>query len=439
MFPLDKKLLPQDLEAERAFLGSVMLSANENDFMAVMDVVRPLVKYDHAFALPAHKLIWDVCCELDDNGLPIDLVVMKDRLAAAGRLDACGGVQYIIEIAESVPSAANAEHYARIVATYAKRRVLYVIGSSLVSSAKGTANDVDAFAHEAIKRIEAALAPGLSSTPEAGDVLAQLDFSLNAQAVYEPSGYMSFDHRFGGFARGELSVVAARTSVGKTTFLLNVARCMVERGGRLVYFSLEMSTEQLGIKLTAMLAGVSEHRLRNRDFEPAEAGRYHNAALAEQRQWNGTLYLRDDLSDVGDINRLARALQRKHGVSCIMIDYLHVLSGGEGKNRYEQVGSLSRQCKQLAQKTGLAVILAAQLNRAPESRDGKPRPSDVRDAGIVEEDAGMVVLLSRKDHESNELIVDVAKNRLGRTGELRFRFVYECAQISEAPVGVAST
>jgi len=424
----DTRVVPQDIEAEMSLIGSLLLDST------CWDDVRPLVPCE-AFYMPDHRVIWQICEKVIGGDTALDSVTFRDAALAGGLLDVLGGIAYVVRLVESVPSAANAVHYAKIVNRHWRKRRQIQAADDLLRVAYDLGSEPEGIGATAIRAIESTLVTTeYGEGHEPGQLLDLLEAQWQAGLTgHVQSGFTEFDHHFGGWARAELTLVAARPSIGKTTFTLASAIRMARRGIRAAYLSLEMSPVQLAAKVVASQTGHQEFALRTGRLD----GDAQASSLNDARQaLAGTdgLLVDCSVSALDQVCARVRALQRERKLDAVFIDYLQRITGVRGRP-YDRITEISGRLKELAYRSGLALIVACQLNREVERRpDKRPTMADLRDSGCLEEDAGVVVLLHRPGkhddkHEDDTLQVLVDKNRLGTTGAIELRFLPATAQV----------
>ena len=424
---------PQSIEAEACVLGSMMLDA------AAIDMAVQLLQPEF-FYRPAHELMYQALVDLRNAGKPIDLVLVKNELLQRKQLEQIGGVEYIVALAEGVPSTANVEYYARIVRDKAMLRQLIVAGTEMIREAyecRQEAPEVIDAAEQAVFRI-AQNQIGQDTSDIRSLLQKTIEDLLNSEGKLItglPTGYHKLDEITSGFQRGEMLILGARPSMGKTSCLLNIAEHMavVERKP-VAIFSLEMSKEQLAQRLLSSHSRFNLRQMRRGMIAPEDWSRLQQAAGELEAS---PIFIDDSPTlTILQLRAKARRLQATHGIEAIFIDYLQLMTyAGRADNRQEQVTEISRGIKALARELNVPVVTAAQLNRGTTERSGnRPRMSDLRESGSIEQDADVVMLLHNEDYyhrgESDymptkitELIV--AKQRNGPTDTVKLTFLEE--------------
>lgn len=428
---LNVRVPPQNLEAEQSVLGGLMLEAS-----AALDVIE-LLKTDD-FYRPAHQKIFSAIRDLTHKAEKIDLITVSNHLEKKAELELIGGPGYLAEILSQTPTAVNVDSWARIVKDKAQLRRLIQVGNQIVEKAyEADFQDVGAFidqmeskllevgdntAAEGLTPISDILAENLKRIEELHDKKASL--------VGIPSGFTDLDKMTAGFQPGELIILAARPSMGKTAFSLNVAaNASVRFKKRVAYFSVEMSKAQLTMRMLASESQLNLSDLRiGRVADTAWPKLIEKAAVLAEAP-----LLIDETSGISpyEIRSKVRRMKVDGGVDMIMIDYLQMMSLKQRvESREREVSEISRMLKAIAKEFQIPVIALAQLNRAVEGRaDRRPLLSDLRESGSIEQDADVIMMLYRDDYyekegsESKGLAeVIIAKQRNGPTGTAKLAF-----------------
>ncbi|MEM1209410.1 MAG: replicative DNA helicase [Planctomycetota bacterium] len=425
------KLPPSAPEAEAALLGSMIL-----DWRVCADVLQ-LVKTGDDFAKPAHAAIYDALIELYNTTQSIDLVQLNQRLVDKAILDQVGGVDYLVELAESVPSATSAGYYAKIVRDKAVLRGLIEKAGTIIYDAYHADEPVGDLLDKAERAIfdlaehqtnedAATLAELLEQTYER---LANDDGLSDAGLK---SGFYELDEMTNGLHDGEMIIIAARPSMGKTALMLNIAEHMsVETKQPVAVFSLEMSKDQLAQRLLCSRSSVDSQKVRRNTLTPDD---FERLAMACGELGECPMFIDDTPGlSILQLRAKARRLAARHSIQAVFVDYLQLMADPSTReNRQQEVSSISRGIKALARELSVPVICLSQLNRASESREGhRPRMSDLRESGSIEQDADVVMMLHREDyyHRGEDGYVDtniaeliVAKQRNGPTGVVKLQF-----------------
>lgn len=438
--------LPHSIEAEIAVLGSIILDN------ATVDAVAGLIAAGD-FYREAHQTIYQVCLKLAEADRPIDLLTLSDALSAAGALDAVGGAVFLASLVDAVPSAANAEAYARIVHERALLRRLLGAANQIATRAQGAAGSGEAPAvveeaeqiifQVAADRFQRGLRPAHDVVRESYDRLEQL-FLRKESLTGIPTGFERLDDLTCGFQKSDLLVLAARPSMGKTALALNIAEhAALEAGKTVAVFSLEMSADQLIQRVLCSEARVDSNELRRGFVKPDEWGRITEAAGKIAR---ASLYI-DDTPAISalEMRSKARRLAAQGSLDLVIVDYLQLMRGrsesaAEGRER--EISDISRSLKALAKELNVPVLALSQLNRGVESRDDKrPRLADLRESGAIEQDADVIMFIYRdevydrdsKDKGVAEIIL--GKQRNGPIGLARVRFFSEFTRFENLAEG----
>ncbi len=435
--------LPHNLEAERSVLGAILI--HNEAFNHAAEVLEP-----RDFFRDAHRRIFEKMVQLSERNEAIDLVTLKEALTRSRELDEVGGPAYITALVDGLPRATNVEYYARIVKEKATLRNLIFASNKILASAYEAEDDpdeiLDGAEHAIFSIAENRVREGFISMRD----LAHQSFETIEQAHARkelitgvPSGFRDLDELTSGFQRGDLVIVAARPSVGKTALVLNVAQHVgtKEYDGRkrtVGIFSLEMSKEQLFLRMLTSEANIDGHRLRTGFLLEKDWGRLSHAlgTLSETK-----IYI-DDTPGIGvlEMRAKARRLMAEHGLDLLVVDYVQLMQArGRFDNRTLELGAISRSLKGLAKELNIPILVISQLSRAPESRsDHRPLLSDLRESGALEQDADVVVLLFRADQypdakpeEQGIAELNIAKQRNGPTGLVKLAFIREQTRFAD--------
>ena len=427
-----ERMPPASVEAEQAVLGAMLLKPD-----AVTLVAEELTADD--FYRETHRLIYEAMMELKERTEPVDIVTLTEQLKKADKLAKIGGIPAISLIANSVPTAANVQYHARIVREKAQLRSLISAATEIAGAAYEDADDVEDIMDGAEKRILA-----VSSGKRSKDFVPIQDILLDTLEQIEtrysnkgsitglPTGFTELDHLTAGLQKSDLILVAARPSMGKTAFTLNIAAHVVLRAkAPVAFFSLEMSKEQLVQRLLCSEGRIDSQRLRVGELEEKEWGDLVDTA---NRLSAAPLYIDDTPGiTVMELRSKARRLKAEHGLSLIIIDYLQLMQGRtnkSGDNRQQEISEISRSLKALARELNVPVIALSQLSRSVESRQIKrPMLSDLRESGSLEQDADIVMFLYREDYydpeteNKNITEVIIAKHRNGPVDTVELTFL----------------
>jgi replicative DNA helicase len=411
---------PQDVIAEQSVLGGMLLSKD-----AISDVVEILRERD--FYRPAHELIYDAIVDLYGRGEPADPVTVSAELTKRGDLVRAGGAPYLHTLISSVPTAANAGYYAKIIRERAIMRRLVEAGTKIVQLGYTDEGEVDDAVDQAQAEVYAVTERRESEDyvqlsellPAAYDEIEKISSGVAGEGV--KTGFKDLDALTNGFHPGNMIVLAARPAVGKSTLGLDIARyASIHKRETSVIFSLEMSRSEITMRMLSAEARVPLNNIRS-----GQLGEEEWAKMARRMGEisDAPLFIDDSPNlSIMEIRAKSRRLKQRHDLKLIVIDYLQLMTSGKRvENRQQEVSEFSRQLKLLAKELNVPVVAISQLNRSPEQRsDKKPMLSDLRESGSIEQDADVVILLHREDlydsqNRSGEADLIVAKHRNGPT------------------------
>ena len=411
---------PQDLAAEQSILGGMLLSKD-----AIADVIEVIKERD--FYRPAHQLIYDAILDLYGRGEPADPITVSGELTKRGDMARAGGAPYLHTLMSSVPTAANAGYYAKIVRDRAVLRRLVEAGTKIVQIGYTEEGDVDDSVDLAQQEIYQVTEHRSSEDyvrlsdllPEALDEMEALSKGEVEHGV--KTGFKELDELTGGLRAGNMIVIAARPAVGKSTLGLDIARhAAIKDGSAAVIFSLEMSRSEITMRMLSAEARVGLNSIRSGHMNDQE---WQAIAKCMGEISEAPLFIDDSPNlSLMEIRAKARRLKQRHNLKLIVIDYLQLMTSGKRvENRQQEVSEFSRNLKLLAKELEIPVIAISQLNRSSEQRaDKKPMLSDLRESGSIEQDADMVILLHRDDlydqqMRPGEADLNVVKHRNGPT------------------------
>jgi replicative DNA helicase len=413
---------PQDIAAEQCVLGAMMLSKD-----AIADVVERLREED--FYMPAHQTVYRIVLDLFSRGEPADAITVSAGLLASGELQRIGGAPYLHTLVASPPLTANASYYAQIVRDASMRRRLVEVGSRIVQTGYSGEGEVDelinaaqAEVYEITQRTTAEDYAPLSDLLEG--VYTEMESIKNhtGDIIGIPTGFADLDKLTNGLHPGQMIVVAARPAMGKSTLGLDFARsCSIKHGLTSAIFSLEMSRNEIVMRLLSAQGELPLHHMRSGTLNEQQWTRMVNTMSAVS---NAPLFIDDSPNmSMMEIRAKCRRLKQQNDLRLIVIDYLQLMSSGKRvESRQQEVAEFSRALKLLAKELEVPVIAISQLNRGPEQRtDRRPMMSDLRESGSIEQDADVVILLHREDaYEKDsprmgEADLIVAKHRNGPT------------------------
>lgn len=437
------KLPPQSIEAEMSILGGVLI---DNDAInRVLEILEPTDFYREA-----HRKIFGAMLELSDRREPCDLITLTDSLKRRGDLDVCGGAGYLTSLVDYVPTAANIAYYCKIVKEKALSRRLITVATEIVTTGYNEQADVNEMLDGAQKALfelsENKLRPQYFPVK---DVIK--DTFRMLQTLYEKkepitgvaTGYVELDKMTAGFQPGDLIIIAARPSMGKTTLALNMAsHASAEAKEKIssVIFSLEMGKEQLVMRFLSSLARVDASRMRTGNFLDTDWPRMQKAA---DTLYKSNIFIDDTPAiSVLELRAKARRLKSEHNLGLVIVDYLQLMRGGANpESRQQEISEISRSLKALAKELNVPVVALSQLNRGLESRsDKRPMMSDLRESGAIEQDADVIMFVYREvvycehcrkkdgsctaDHERSAEVI-IGKQRNGPIGTVELAFMGE--------------
>lgn len=424
---------PQNVAAEKALLGAIILKPD------VMHDVSVTV-YPESFYADKHRAIFDAILKIFSKGDPIDLVSVVTRLKEAGQLDRVGGASYITELIETVPAAGNAMYYSTQVQDKAILRGLIHAADDIAEIGYSDPETVDEALDQAEKKIfTATQAPSAQKFRPIGSALHEawerFEHLTENQGERRgvPTGFTGLDNLLSGFQKSDLIIIAARPSMGKTTFALDIARnAALQYGASVGIFSLEMSDQQLVDRMLAAEAGVDSWKLRTGRL--SNDTEYEALQTAMDKLNKAPIHIIDDAAlNIVKMRSAARRLKNEHGLDMLIVDYLQLMSPTLTKgsdSMVQQVTEISRSLKVLARELEVPVVALSQLSRAVEQRGGRPRLSDLRDSGSIEQDADVVMFIHREDkmnkdkeaERPNIAEIMVEKHRNGPVGQAELYF-----------------
>ena len=424
------RIPPQNLDAEKAILGSIMLRPG------AIHEINDTVNSD-SFYTSKHSNIYNIMLELSSKGEPIDILSVSHKLEEKGSLDQIGGSSYLSELTNSVPSSANIKYYADVVNKKHLLRKIIDAGSDISELGfKEEVEDVFEVLDQAEKRMMGinnnmsghAFTSLKDSLPEAWERLERLHES-KGELRGVPTGFHDLDQYLSGLQKSDLIILAARPSMGKTTLALDIARqAALGQGTPTVIFSLEMSTQQLVDRMLAAQSRVNAWNLRTGNLSAENEFAKIRDSLDSLSK--APIFV-DDLAgnSIVRMRSVCRRIKAEHGLGLIIVDYLQLMSTSKNyDNMVNQVTELSRSLKALAKEFDVPVLALSQLSRAVESRGGRPRLSDLRDSGSIEQDADIVMFIHREDkgkdesEKTNICEILIEKHRNGPVGKVELYF-----------------
>ena len=428
----EARVPPQNIEAEMSVLGSLML--DKDAIVKIADLVHP-----DDFYKDANRLIYETMLELFEDREPIDVLSLSNRLEEKKNLEKIGGSGYLTDLVNSVPSASNVVHYAKVVQKKSLLRKLISAASDIIELGYEEAEDVEKILDEAEQRlfgvsqkyVKADFVPlktYLESAFNRIDELHKGDRDMRGV----PTGFQDLDNILAGFQKSDLIILASRPSIGKTSLALDIARNVaLKKKIPVGIFSLEMSSDQLVDRMLAAEGRVDAWRIRTGRLKSSE-GEDDFAKIGEAMGVlsEAPIFIDDSArANVMEMRTLARRLQAEHNLGLIIIDYLQLMEGRTSDNRVQEVSEISRSLKGLARELNIPVLALSQLSRAVENRSPQiPKLSDLRESGSIEQDADVVMFLYREDREKpdtpnkNIIQVIVSKHRNGPLGTASLYF-----------------
>ena len=438
------KLQPQAKELEEAVLGALMLE--KDAYSIVSEILKP-----ESFYEKSHQMIYSSIVDLAASQRPIDMLTVTEQLKKRGELDLVGGPFYIAQLTSRVASSAHIEYHSRIIAQKYLARELISFTSHVQTKAFDETIDVDDLMQEAegklfeisqrnVKKDTTQINPIIKEAIELLQTAASRDTGLSGLRT----GFDGLDKITSGWQNSDLIIIAARPAMGKTAFVLSMAKNMaVNNGSPVALFSLEMSNVQLVNRLIVNVCEIPGEKIKSGQLAPYE---WEQLDFKIKELYDAPIFVDDTPSlSVFELRTKARRLVREHGIKCVIIDYLQLMnaSGMNFGSREHEVSMISRSLKGLAKELNIPIIALSQLNRGVENRQGhegkRPQLADLRESGAIEQDADMVCFIHRpeyykitEDERGNSLIglaeIIIAKHRNGATGDVRLRFKNEFAK-----------
>ena len=436
-------LPPQNIEAEQAVLGAIFLNTD-----ALADAMEYIEADD--FYRRSHQILFQAMVDLNNDGEAIDVLTVQNYLTTNNQLDDVGGVAYIAELATSVPTAANAGYYAKIVEEKSMLRRLISTATNIITQANNNDEDVPSLLDSAERQImDVSERKNRSGFREIKDVLNEAlnDVDRLSQQSEDitglPTGYREFDKMTAGLQPDNLIILAARPAVGKTAFALNIAQNVATTTDTSVaIFSLEMSAESLVNRMLCAEGSINANHLRTGQLDEGE---WQNLIVAMGALSNTSIFI-DDTPGIkmAEIRAKCRRLAKEKGnLGLVVIDYLQLIEGSNKESRQQEVSEISRQLKKLAKELGVPILALSQLSRGVEQRqDKRPVLSDIRESGSIEQDADIVAFLYRDDYyergesksdddeddeplnqDVGEVELIIEKNRAGARGTVKLLFI----------------
>ena len=439
------KIPPQAVDLEEAVLGSIML---EKDALTeVIDIIQSEVFYKEA-----HKIIFKAIYSLFEKSEPIDILTVTNELKSTGELEMVGGPYYITQLTNRIASAANVEYHSRIISQKFIQRELIRISSEIIKDAYEDTTDVFDLLDKAEQNLFSVSENNFRRNYDnmetlVSDAIKEIEAAKDHDGHLRgiPSGFTDLDRITNGWQKSELIILAARPGMGKTAFVLSMARnATVDFGKSVAIFSLEMSSVQLVTRLISSETQLSADKLKKGNLENYEWEQLHAKI---NTLTDAKLFIDDTPAlSVFELRAKCRRLKAQHDIEMVIIDYLQLMSGGmESKgNREQEISTISRSLKALAKELNIPVIALSQLSRAVETRGGSKKPilSDLRESGAIEQDADMVIFIYRpeyykifEDEDRNSTIglaeISIAKHRNGALKNVTLRFIAQFARFTD--------
>ena len=439
------KVPPQAVDLEEAVLGAIMLE--KDALTAVIDILKPPVFYKDA-----HQMIFAAISRLFGKSEPVDILTVTNELKNSGELDIVGGPYYITQLTNRIASAANVEYHARIISQKYIQRELIRISSDIIKDAFEDTSDVFDLLDRAEQNLFAVSESNLRRNYDdmqslVTDAIKEIEAAKDQDGHLRgiPSGFSDLDRLTNGWQKSDLVILAARPGMGKTAFVLSMARnCAVDFGKAVAVFSLEMSSVQLVTRLISSESQLSADKLKKGNLESYEWEQLH----AKINKLTEAKLMIDDTPalSVFELRAKCRRLKAQHDIELIIIDYLQLMSGSSDTkgNREQEISTISRSLKALAKELDVPIIALSQLSRAVETRGGSKKPilSDLRESGAIEQDADMVIFIYRpeyykidQDEDGNSTAgiaeICIAKHRNGALKDIPLRFIDKYAKFAD--------
>ena len=444
--PWLQKVPPQNIEVEQSILSAILIE--NNTLPEVLEVVS-----EKDFYRESHRKIFAAMVDLFERNEPADLITITNILKEQGRLESVGGASYLAELVDTVPMATNAAHYAKIIREKATLRQLIERAASITTRCfedRGDVEEVLDFAERSIFDIsENKVRPAFHSLADIlNDTYKAVEDAVGNKILVTgvPTGYHMLDEKTSGLQPSDLIVIAGRPSMGKTALALNIAQnASTQTGITVGIFSLEMSKEQLSLRMLSSEARIDSSRMRGGFLSESDLARINRAA--------GTLYdlpiYIDDSPAISalEIRAKARRMKMEKGLGLVIVDYLQLMRGRASAERRDlEISEISRSLKALAKEINIPVVALSQLNRKVEERSNKrPVLSDLRESGAIEQDADVIIFIYRdevynkKEGEADRTSeIDVAKQRNGPTGTVKLTFLDYCTRFEDMAPEVGS-
>ena len=439
------KIPPQAIDLEEAVLGALLLE--HSALSDVVGILKPEIFYTEA-----HKKIYSAIQELFAKQQPVDLLTVTHELKSSGELEIVGGAYYIAQLTRRIGSAANTEYHTRIIIQKFIQRRLIEIASEITKEAYEDSNDVFDLLDNAEQKLfaisENNFRRDYSDMPTlVRTAIENIEKAKNQEGAYSgvPSGFSQLDRITAGWQKSDLVILAARPGMGKTAFVLSMARNIaVEFKRPVAIFSLEMAAVQLVMRLIASETRLPADKLKKGELKDFEWQQLNNRI---GKLIDAPLYIDDTPAlTIFELRSKARRMKQQYGIEMIVIDYIQLMQGSndKGGNREQEISNISRSLKSLAKELDVPIIALSQLNRSVETRGGLKKPilSDLRESGAIEQDADMVLFIYRPEYYKIDMMEDqtpsqgkaeliIAKHRNGALADIKMRFIAEFAQFTD--------
>lgn len=434
--------MPHSLEAEQAMLACLLMDS------AIQVEVASTLKEEDFFA-ESHKYIFHAMNDILKNNVTVDMVTLIDALEKSGCLENAGGINYITELGNVMPSSANYQRYLDIVTRDSMLRKLIVGSTDIIENCKTSNDKISSLAFAEKTVFDISSTADTSSVVSIGNVLpavmTKLDELSNDKSAHKgiKTGYKGLDYILNGVHKSDLMILAARPAVGKTSLAMNIVENIALQGYSCMVFSLEMSKEQLAQRMLFSVAGVSMEHASKGQLDKTE---WRKVVRARDMLSGAKIYIDDSaVITPSEMISKCRRQKRKYGLDFVMVDYVQLMTAdlkrrSSDSNRQQEITEISRQLKILAKEIDVPVLALSQLSRAVETRKGRPQLSDLRESGAIEQDADIVMFIHRpdkgateKDFEEKKVKPNVAeilieKHRSGPTGMVELYFRGECTK-----------
>ncbi len=428
-----KQFLPSNIEAEKSLLASILISQD-----ALYDALSKLSPDD--FYQPSNRLIYEAILNLSKSGKAIDLVIISEELSKTDKIDEIGGVGYLAEVADFVPTPSIAESYIEIIKEKSLLRKIITASNELLLDGYNGKFSAEELLSEAERKIfniasyklNDELVPVAEYTNDVANELEKLHKSKGSDLSGISTGFGKLDEMTSGLQNGDLIIIAGRPGMGKTSFALNIAQyASLDAAKNVAFFSLEMSRKQLVFRLVSSIGKIDSYLIRTGRFKNDQ---WTTITDALDRLSAAKLYI-DDTPSTATMQIAAKCRKAKlqHGLDLIIIDYLQLIKMREKERKDLEISETTRSLKIMAKELNVPVILISQLNRAPEARDNKrPRASDLRESGAIEQDADLILFVYRdsfykrdKENDDKTAEIIIGKQRNGPVGTVKLVFINE--------------